>query len=146
MTTPTYAGIEAINERDYLTMNNLGRSEVWGKVFEPLVDGPQYCKIHKLALNELAKIGDGSPIDWATVGDVSDLDTPNALRTSVYQAVIAVVFPGFKPVLPKVSQTVKFVVSQVLNAIAIQVAAGNIGSTAAAQAAGIDLLNQQANA
>ncbi len=146
MTTPTYEGIEAVNERNYLDMNNLGRSALYGKVFEPLVDGPQYRKVHKLAMNELANFGDKSPIDWTTVGDLDDLDTPNTLRTSVYQAVIAVVFPGFRPMLPKVAATVKFVVAQVLNAVAVQVAAGNMGATAAAQAASIDLLNDQANA
>ena len=146
MTTPTYEGIEAVNERNYLEMNNLGRSALYGKVFEPLVDAPQYRKIHKLAMNELANLGDKSPVDWTTVGDVDDLESPNSLRTSVYHAVIAVVFPGFKPMLPKVAQTVKFVVAQVLGAVAVQVAAGNLGQTPAAQAAGIDLLNDQANA
>ena len=48
--------------------------------------------------------------------------------------------------LPKVAETVKFVVAQVLGAVAVQVAAGNLGQTPGSQAAGIDLLNDQANA
>jgi hypothetical protein len=146
MTMPTYVGIEAICERAYLAMNNMGGSKIWGETFEPLEDGPMYRKVFKLALNELTKIGNASPVDWTTVGAFTNDYVPNALRDSITTAVVGVVFPQFNPVLPKVHDTVKFEVVQLLSQVLSNVLAWNLGTGPQQIAANVSALNDQANA